>query len=490
MKTKVFFIGVDAGDKDLILQWAREGVLPTFEHLLKEAAWGETRNPAGLYVGAIWPSFAMGTSPARHGRYSPRQIKTGAYAWNRFSSSQLKGNLFWEELSRAGKKVAIIDVPRVRLARDMNGIQLFNWLSHDPEPEGFTSWPSDLAEKVVSRFGPNQMERCDGKRLIAQEYLDLRETLADRVRRKEGLSRHFLSQGGWDLFLTVFTESHCAGHQNWHLHDADHPKHDPKLASAIGDPIRDIYREIDSAIGRLLDEAGPDTVVFVLASHGMGPHYDGGAVLEKMLMRLEERYDPFMRWRRKRTDRNDPEGKKKRFDHRLCFKTPNNNAYGSIRINLAGREPHGRVKPGADHRKFCDRLIRDLGEFINLDTKERAIRRVYRIEELYPGEETAHLPDLLVEWNRNAPIERVYSPKTGEVEGFYKGFRTGDHKPDGLFFARGPGIQAGRLETPVSIMDFAPTFSDLLNVPLPAAQGRSFLPKLSAFHADPYSPVR
>jgi predicted AlkP superfamily phosphohydrolase/phosphomutase len=484
--SKVLFIGIDAGDKDLVLRWADEGVLPTFGRLLAESAWGITKNPPGLFVGAIWPSFSTGTSPARHGRYSPRQIKPGVYASKRFSSAQLQGSLFWEDLSRAGRRSAVIDVPRIRLAKDLNGIQLFNWLSHDPEPEGFTSSPSHLADEVVSRFGANPMERCDGKRSAAGDYLHLRELLRARVRQKARLSRHFLSQGGWDLFLTVFTEAHCMGHQTWHLQDPGHPQYDAALADASGNALREVYREIDSAVGEILGDAGPDTAVFVLASHGMGPHYDGTAVLDKMLVRLEERYDPFMRWRKK-ADRADADWEERRFEHRLCYKVPNNNAYGSIRINLKGREPRGRVRPGADCRKFCDRLIRDLEAFTRADTRERIIRRVYRIEELYPGEETGHLPDLIVEWNRSAPIERVYSPKTGVVEGFYKGCRTGDHKPDGLFFAKGPGFRAGRLETPVSVMDFAPTISEFLNVPLPAVQGRSFLSQLGSF-ADAHLP--
>jgi predicted NodU family carbamoyl transferase len=32
--SKIVCIGVDAGDKDLILQWVQEGVLPTFRRLL------------------------------------------------------------------------------------------------------------------------------------------------------------------------------------------------------------------------------------------------------------------------------------------------------------------------------------------------------------------------------------------------------------------------------------------------------------------------
>ncbi len=472
--SKILCIAMDAGDKDLILQWAGEGILPTFGRLLEEAAWGITKNPPALFVGAVWPSFATGTSPTRHGRYSPKQLVPGTYEFQRLPSSEIKEPLFWETLSRAGKRIAVIDVPRTRLARDLNGIQLFNWFSHDPEPEGFVTWPEGLAEEVKEKYGLNPIPRCDGERTTPDEFRELRNILTDRVRRKGELSRDLLRKGGWDLFLTVFTESHCAGHQFWRIHDSQHFKHDPALTVSLGDPLRDVYREIDSQIGRLLEEAGPETAVFVLASHGMGPHYDGTAVLDAMLAGLERHYDLWMRFRTKRD----------RFGHRLCYKVPNNTVYGGIRVNLAGREPHGRVKPGAGYERLRDRLIRDLGEFINLETKEPVVQKVHRIEELYPGEDTSRFPDLIVEWNRRAPIRAVTSPKTGEIEGEYHGCRTGDHKPDGLFFMKGPGIPAGRLKEPISVMDFAPTFAEWLGASMPTAQGKSLLSQLTVSHAD------
>ena len=48
----------------------------------------------------------------------------------------------------------------------------------------------------------------------------------------------------------------------------------------------------------------------------------------------------------------------------------------------------------------------------------------------------------------------------------------GDHFPGGMFIAAGPGIQPGKLERTVSIMDFAPTFCALLDVPLPDVDGQ------------------
>ena len=52
--------------------------------------------------------------------------------------------------------------------------------------------------------------------------------------------------------------------------------------------------------------------------------------------------------------------------------------------------------------------------------------------------------DLLVEWNRDAPIDTVWSPATGVVTAPYLQWRTGDHHRAGLLLASGPGIEPGR----------------------------------------------
>ena len=45
-RARLLVLAVDAGDKDLIMQWAREGVLPTFRSLLDTSAVAHTSNPA------------------------------------------------------------------------------------------------------------------------------------------------------------------------------------------------------------------------------------------------------------------------------------------------------------------------------------------------------------------------------------------------------------------------------------------------------------
>lgn len=492
---RMLCIGVDAADKDLILQWAAAGLLPTFRRLLDTASWGFTVTPPGLFVGAVWPSFFTAVSPAGHGRYCYWQIRPGTYELHRFQSTDVTRAPFWEALSRAGRRVAIVDVPKTRCAEQLNGVQVVDWATHDPDPAGFCTWPRSLARDIEARFGRDSMGTCDARGAGTHELTVLRDSLRSRIERKTALVQYLANREHWDLFMAVFTESHCAGHQFWHLHDPAHPGHDATVVQALGDPLRDVYIAIDTALGKVLDSGAADTTVVVYCSHGMGPHYEGNFLLDEILRRLEHVPAPVarsslmdaVRWGWQRTPRGvrallrpvrdrvakTLDGVPIQLDPtRNCFAVPNNEIDGAIRINLVGREPRGRIRPGVECDAFCDTLRRDLLEVVNVDTGRPAIRNVYPSRDLYQGAHLDRLPDLLVEWDRSVPISSVSSPKIGVITRQPPAGRTGDHKPDGLLIVAGPSIQPGRRERPVAVTDVAPTIASLLGVTLADVDGR------------------
>ncbi len=151
---------------------------------------------------------------------------------------------------------------------------------------------------------------------------------------------------------------------------------------------------------------------------------------------------------------------------------PNNDVYGEIRVNLVGREPQGRVRPGRGYDAYFVRLRQELLKIINLDTGEPIARALIRSRDLYEGEYLDSLPDFLVEWNRESPVSRVASPRLGTFEKRFVGLRNGDHKPEGACWITGPGIVPGQRLAPVSVMDFAPTVGALLQTPISDVDGK------------------
>ena len=511
MRRKVVLLGFDAGNKYLIRNWAENGLMPTFRSLFARGLSGNTMSLPGFFVGATWPSFATSVTPAKSSVHSWQQLKPGSYDFFRcHAGDHIKREPFWNHLSRAGRKVTVLDIPLAGLTVNLNGVQLVEWGAHDAQ-YGFVTWPPSLAREVETRFGRHPLRGICNEDRDTEGYVKFRDDLVRGIETKTALTRHFLRQTECDFFAQVFTESHCVGHQCWHIHDRKHPRHDPQQASIVGDPIQHVYQAIDKALGEVLAEAGENATVIVLVSHGMGYKYGPQFLLDQILLRLgvaapadivegevaprlRDRADPLLTWGWQQLPQGvrdvlqparagmrhwidgEPAAKPNPINpaKSKCFPVENNYAHGGIRVNLEGREPEGKVA-ARDLDRFCDELTRDLMEIVSLETGKRVVSRVIRTKDFYHGDCLDHLPDLLVEWASDAPIAsiRLHSEKLGELAGEYRFCRSGDHFPGGMFVAYGPGIAPGRLQRTVSIMDFGPTVCGLLGVPLPKVDGQA-----------------
>jgi predicted AlkP superfamily phosphohydrolase/phosphomutase len=525
---KVVLLGIDAGSRDLFKRWAQDGTLPTLQALFAKSLVGATMSTPGLFVGSTWPTWYTGVNPGKHGIHSLHQLQSGTYELHpTYAGESVKREPFWNHLSRAGRRVAILDIPLTALSHNLNGIQLVEYGAHDAH-SGFMTWPPSLAAEVEQRFGspcshPIQGD-CDAKR-DAAGVAAFRDTLINGVDRKTAVTKHFLQQNNWDLFAQVFTESHCIGHQCWHVHDPTHQWHDADLARNVGDPIKDVYKAIDTAIGEILKDIDEETTVIVFVSHGMGQTNIPYGFLEKFLLQLKVAVPPkipannvtgpllqrrslaflYRMWQKIPSDVQKflapiiyPLSHKLSSDSgplvdragSKCFSIHDTPSHAGIRVNLVGREPEGKVQPGLEFQQFCMELEKDLLGIINVKTGKPVIQRIIRTADYYSGENLAHLPDLLVEWYEEDPIPAVFSEKFGKISTNFWHPRTGHHRAGGMFLAFGPSIQPGTVDRTVSLMDYAPTIAQLLNVSLPDVDGRPIDELLMPLHAPQVSSRR
>src|SRR5438093_1016881 len=106
-------------DAGLARQLAEAGRMPNLAALLEGGASAPVRNPEGLVVGGVWPSFATGVWPGRHGFYCFRQLVSGAYEIRRFTPHDIHPPAFWRLLSGHGVRCCVVDVPITTLADDV-----------------------------------------------------------------------------------------------------------------------------------------------------------------------------------------------------------------------------------------------------------------------------------------------------------------------------------------------------------------------------------
>jgi predicted AlkP superfamily phosphohydrolase/phosphomutase len=526
MSAKVVVLGIDAASPRLVREWAGAGRLPTIGAMMDRGLSGAVEGVRGYFIGSTWPSFSTGLDPAGHGFHRIIQLRDGTYDFFRplDEPSGSGGVPFWTMASRAGRRVAVLDVPLSRLDPEINGAQIVEWGGHDVV-FGFEATPPELGREVMAMVGSYPVpSNCDHRRRTPDEYEEFISGLELAIEKKTRLTIDLLGREQWDLFMQVFTESHCIGHQCWHIHDPDHPSHDARLLDTVGDPLERIYRAIDGALRQILDEVG-DAVVLLVSAHGMTYYRGAGFLLPEILYRLGVTGRPptprssglrgrlktaarpawnmlpsqiktsVRRWFKatgagpQRADRMprvraDVERSK-------CFPVANGQPVAGIRLNLAGREPQGILQPGAEADAFCKELMEDLRAIVDERTGQALVADVYRTDGLYHGPRLGALPDVLVEWNDQLPTGtrahadgrgatiRATSEKVGTVEGTNSYVRTGDHIPTGWFVFMGESTTPGEREEPVSVMDFHPSLCRLLGLPDPDVDGTA-IPEFTA----------
>lgn len=515
---RVLYVAFDACDAGLLEELARQGACPNVASLLATGAVVDTIAPYGTFVGSSWMTISTGTDVSTHRYWNWLEVDPETYALRSTSPRESRRPPFWQHLSDRGRRVALLDVPHADLPESFNGALIKEWGCHDRH-HGTGSFPAALLPDLEARFGrhpygtmvhPAGLEAfapCDytlrgGPVRTREEERRIHDAIRRSVEVKRKVTLSLLEEGPWDLFASVHGEGHCVGHQLWHVHDESHPRHDPGTRALLGDPVLDVYQRLDAALGQYLRHAGPDTVVWFQLNHGMGPPYDGDHVLDELLRRLDpnvpdaphgsrgtaavrealdvlpERAGPLIRSMAARAVRRRADAIPPRWSrptgpapHRSWFPIPGNTAVGAVRFNLVGRESRGVITPGPELERLTARLTADLLAIVNLDTGRPLVRSVVRSHDVLDRSDDDGLPDLFVEWDRSAPVERVWSPGTGTVAARYTHWRTGDHNDRGLVIVRGSGIAAGRRPAPISLMDVAPTLCALLGTELPDADG-------------------
>ncbi len=492
MGAKVLVFGVDAMELSLVDAWIDDGSLPSLGSLREQGLFGVVRNPPRRFSGASWPNFYTAVGPHRHGQYLRTRFNPENYRYHGYRPDRDLAPPFWTEPAWRDKRIAVINMPYAPVQEGLNGIQVAEWGVHDYHHRTIRTWPASLADEVLSRFGGDPVGLCEIDNRSPAEFHDFRQNLLQRVRAKRDLICHYLRSDEWDLFVSVLDETHCVGHQTWHLHDPSHPRHDPKLAASMGDPMKAVYREIDAAFGTIRDCVQDDCTILFVSTHGMGPTSDGNLVFDDILRRIEgigagggpQTISAIKRvqaalpgWLR---DLLQPikerisltvteELRKGDRAKRQYFSLPTQDPAAGVRFNLAGREKHGLVQPGEHYDALVAHLSRELHGLKDGGTGKPLVERIIRREDLDLDGYDGDPPDLIVQWAVMDP-PWIQSPTLGRIDPIYNN-RAGDHRMLGFMMASGPTVRPGRLDHTVGLEDFAPTIAGLLDLDFPETDG-------------------
>ncbi len=481
-------IGLDGAEPSLVERWMAAGRLPNLAGLRDRGAYLHLESTAPCATFPAWTTCVTGVNPGRHGLFDFTEMTPGAYAIRFTNSTFRKAPALWDVLSAAGKRVCVLGVPATYPPDKVNGVMVAGFDSpvattidrsfvHPPEIFGdVQGWR--FADFQESNIGTGWHETALEKMLAK---------IADKTR----IATNLLAREPWDFSMVVFSESDTVAHHFWLFHDENSPRHRTGPSHAI----RTVYEALDTAVGKLVDAASSDVTVAVVSDHGFGGAGTGVVHLNNFLaehgyLQFSGDGDSLMkrvalaatpeRWRgtlfrrfRGLATRAESQSRFAGIDWtRTTAWSEELNYFPSVRVNLEGREPQGRVAP-SDYDRFCDELCERLEAW-------EPIRKASRRNELYHGGYVDRSPDIVVELaledgysysclrSRGGPALRRIGPD--ECFGGKERGMTGNHRPTGvLFLSKSP--QAGS----ASIEDVAPTVLAEIGVPGPDMDGTSLL---------------
>ncbi len=325
----------------------------------------------------------------------------------------------------------------------------------DPaKPAAPVTYPADLGAEIVRDIGafwtkglPCDTKAFDYRVINDEEYVKQAELVLDERMR---LFDHQWSQFSEGLFYFYVSSTDQDAHMLWRNMDPTHPLHsegDPRFAGYI----LDMYQRMDELVGKVLPAVDDETLLLICSDHGF-TQFGRQFHLNTWL-----RDNGWLTLK--------PGAEKKEETSVFDIDWSQTAAYGmgfnGLYLNLKNREAQGIVEPNQAPGLLA-KLRSELEAVSDTDTGTRPVAKVYSRDELYSGEMTPMMPELLVGYTpgyRNS--SKSFMGSTGkEVINLNPWAWSGDHSMayqmvPGTLFTNRPVSKSvpSILDLPVTILE-------------------------------------
>ena len=317
------------------------------------------------------------------------------------------------------------------------------------------TYPQEFGAEIARDIGsfwtkglPCDTKAFDYRILNDEEYVKQAELILEE---RMALFRHQWSRFSDGLFYFYVSSTDQDAHMLWRNMDTSHPKHDESDAR-FGGWIPYLYERMDEIVGEVLPAIDDQTLVLICSDHGFaqfGRQFhlntwlrdNGYLTLKSEAEKKEETAITDIDW-----------------TQTVAYGVGFNGLY----LNLKNREGQGIVE-AAKAAEITARLSRELQTVTDPETGERPVAKVYPRDEMYVGDATPLMPELLVGYT---PGYRNSSPSvlgaTGSATIDLNPWAwSGDHSmardlvPGSLFSShRVSKASPSILDLPVSILEF------------------------------------
>ena len=259
---------LDSADIDLLQRWMAEGVLPNIAALWQRSLLARVGGPGYWDETGSWITAFSGVPATRHGYYSARRLKPGAYALEMVALSDAQARPCWELVEDPRFKAVILEPIEGVPSPGVAGAQLYNLTVHQEAyaMSPMATVPESLSETVRQIYGKRPLLQFDRFEESLGYYKTQLAEYLDVLQRKARLYRELIRRDEYQLIVVGFSEMHDAVHLLWPFHEGRSPERDPhgELAGAI----RTMYVEVDREIGRIQDIVPRNSTVCLLSMMG------------------------------------------------------------------------------------------------------------------------------------------------------------------------------------------------------------------------------
>ncbi len=515
---RVLIFGIDGATFQLVKPWMASGELPNLARVARDGVTGELRSTLPPNSPTAWSSFMTGMNPGKHGVYGFSRVEPEeGYAIRVNSGSARRMPSVWQLLSQAGRRSIVLNVPMTYPPQPIDGIVVTG--IDTPALESQFTYPAEFRHEVLDVVPDYVLDVHNwGVEAEGERRKLLFEDIMRMVESRRQLALHLMATQVWDLFTVVFTATDRAMHFFWRFLDPAHPLYDAAEAPKYHDAILRVYKEVDQALGEMLATLDDETTLIVMSDHGFGPQLKllriNQWLLESGFLHLtsggehgftshiSSRAQVWMSYSlgkvvglmranlsstaKARLKRLFPQ-LRERVGSQILFTGVDwsrTKAYhtaefpGSIRVNMKGREVKGSVEPGAEYDEVCATIQNALEAYIDPQTGQRIVERVFRRDDLYRGPFKETAPDLIVHLaDYSYTIDWFLPTDPGWAQGHVPvidalagafASNCGSHRQDGILMLYGNAVRQGIQIDDATIYDVVPTALYLMGLAVPS----------------------
>ena len=475
---KVFIIGIDGGQWDIINSAIEKGYMPTLKSLKANGCHGKLKSTVPTITPAAWGSFQTGVSPALNGVFDFSFFDRKCLK-KRYVTSDMLQKTIWRFVSEAGGKVSSINVPMTFPPYPINGYMI-SGITTPSENSNFT-FPIELKEEIKDKISDYHIFtlRNTQKEFIHRDIDSFIQDLKNIISNRTELAKLIIRKQTHNLFMVHFQASDVLQHILWPYLDTQNPLFSKDKYDKI---LKEFYSYIDSKIHETIQEFKKkntdDFATVVLSDHGFESHLCriniGNWLVENNYTKIKSKKTSLL----KKLTRKLRIGKilKKIIGEKTTLSIEKKvgirkelidwKATSAISI---GRSGEGYVYVLEDRPEIKDKLIEEISlKLASLSYRgTKVVNNIFKPENLYGVKCPENFPDLMIipesgfSFTGNIQLnEGLFSPVTID-----KDFHMGKHHIDGIFIAEGKDVKNCEIEA--NITDIMPTILNYLDIASP-----------------------